>query len=233
MGRWTVPFRVFALLLICRTAAEAQSVEDSGFWMAGFGRGNIASDSSDRLKWWLDGHARFFDDTDGFGQSIVRPGIGYALDERVTIWGGYGWIRSSPATSSDFDEHRIWQQLTWSEPLDCVTLGFRSRLEQRFVETGDDTGLRFRQLVSWRQPFSCAPKYSFVLWDELFIHLNDTDWGASTGFDQNRTFVGFGIKRNPDSRWRVEIGYLNQHIDRRGRDDLTNHLLSLNIFRTP
>ncbi len=233
MGRWSVPFWVFALLLFCQITAEAQSVDDSGVWVAGFGRGDIASDLTDRLKWWFDGHARFFDDTDGFGQSIVRPGIGYAVDERVTIWAGYGWIRSSPATSSDFDEHRIWQQLTWSEPFDWLTLGFRSRLEQRFVETGDDTGLRFRQLVSWRQPFACAGEYSFVLWDEIFLHLNDTDWGANTGFDQNRSFVGFGLKRNTDSRWRVEIGYLNQHINRRSRGNLTNHLLSVNIYRSP
>ncbi len=233
MGRWSVPFWVFALLLFCQITAEAQSVDDSGVWVAGFGRGDIASDLTDRLKWWFDGHARFFDDTDGFGQSIVRPGIGYALDERVTIWAGYGWIRSSPATSSDFDENRIWQQLTWSEPFDWLTLGFRSRLEQRFVETGDDTGLRFRQLVSWRQPFACAAEYSFVLWDEIFVHLNDTDWGANTGFDQNRSFVGFGLKRNTDSRWRVEIGYLNQHINRRSRGNLTNHLLSVNIYRSP
>ncbi|MCH7689032.1 MAG: DUF2490 domain-containing protein, partial [Planctomycetes bacterium] len=109
----------------------------------------------------------------------------------------------------------------------------RSRLEQRFFETGEDTGLRFRQLVSWRQPFAYAEKYSFVLWDEIFVHLNDTDWGANAGFDQNRFFVGIGLKRNFDSRWRTEIGYLNQHIDRRGRGNLTNHLLSVNFYRSP
>ena len=233
MRRWNTAFGTFVILLFCQITAEAQSVNDSGVWFAGFGRGHIASERTDRLMWWFDGHARYFDDTDGFGQSIVRPGIGYTLSDGVTAWAGYGWIRSSPATAGDFDEHRIWQQLTWTESLDCLTLGFRSRLEQRLVETGDDTGLRFRQLVSWRQPFACDARYSFVLWDELFIHLNDTDWGANTGFDQNRTFVGIGVKQKPDSRWRVEVGYLNQHINRRGRDDLTNHLLSVNLFRSP
>jgi len=231
MGRRT--YWAFALLLFCQTTASAQSVDDAGVWFAGFGRGDIASEHTDRLKWWFDGHARFFDNTDGFGQSIVRPGIGYALDERFTIWAGYGWIRTSPATVPDMDEHRIWQQLTWSEPLGRLTLGFRSRLEQRFVETGDDTGLRFRQLVSWRQPCACDDKYSFVLWDEVFIHLNDTDWGANSGFDQNRCFIGFGLKHDTDSRWRVEIGYLNQHIERPNRGNLTNHLLSVNLFRSP
>ncbi|MCP4175373.1 MAG: DUF2490 domain-containing protein [Fuerstiella sp.] len=233
MVRWNVIFWVFALLLSCQITAKAQSVNDSGLWAGGFGRGDIAPDVNDRLKWWFDGHARFFDDTDGFGQSIVRPGIGYAFDERFTLWAGYGWIRTSPATAPDFDEHRIWQQVTWSQPIGCHTIGFRSRLEQRFVETGEDAGSRFRQLFSWREPISCDEKYTFVLWDEIFVHLNDTDWGANAGFDQNRLFVGCGLKRRSDSRWRTEIGYLNQHIDRGGRGNLTNHLLSVNIYRSP
>jgi len=233
MRSWSVPVWVLALLLFSQITADAQSVNDGGAWVAGFGRGDIAFDSTDRLRWWFDGHLRFFDDTDGFGQSIVRPGIGYALDERVTLWAGYGWIRTSPPTASDIDEHRIWQQLTWSQPCNRHTLGFRSRLEQRLVETGDDTGLRFRQLVSWRHPIGCSQKCTFVLWDELFVHLNDTDWGANTGFDQNRSFIGFGLKRNADSPWRVEVGYLAQHINRRARGDLTNHLLSVNFYHSP
>ncbi len=233
MGRWSVPLWVCAQLLLFQAAANAQSVDDSGVWFAGFGRGEIATERTDRLRWWFDGHARFFDDTNGFGQSIVRPGVGYALDDNFTAWAGYGWIRTSPEIVPDFDEHRIWQQLTWSQPVHRIKLGFRSRLEQRFLETGDDVGVRFRQFISWRQPFASAPKYSFVLWDEAFIHLNDTDWGANAGFNQNRVFVGFGVKRNPDSRWRVEIGYLNQHINRLGPIELTNHLLSVNVFRSP
>ena len=233
MRRWTVPSWLCALMLSCQAAANAQSVDDTGAWFAFFGRGDLPPEHGDRLKWWFDGHARFFDDTDGFGQSIVRPGIGYALGESATLWAGYGWIRSSPAAAPDFDENRIWQQLTWSESLDQGKLGFRSRLEQRFLETGDDVGWRFRQLVSWRRPIPCAEKHGFVLWDEAFFHLNDTDWGAESGFDQNRLFVGIGLKRNPDSRWRVEVGYLNQHVDRRGPGNLTNHLLSVNVFRSP
>lgn len=234
MERWSLAFRVVVLMLIVQTTGRAQSVSDGGVWFAGFGRGSIECEQTDRLKWWFDGHARFFDNTNGFGQSILRPGIGYALDDNVTLWGGYGWIRSSPVAAADFDEHRIWQQLTWSEELtECLKLGFRSRFEQRLVETGNDTGLRFRQLVSWRQPLGCTDRHTFVLWDELFVALNDTDWGARSGFDQNRAFVGFGVKHDLDSPWRIEIGYLNQQINRRGPSNLTNHLLSVNVFRSP
>jgi hypothetical protein len=219
------------LLLVCPRTVQAQTTDDSGSWLALFARGDVDPDLlANRLKWWFDGHARFFDDTNGFGQSIVRPGIGYALDECAVFWVGYGWIRSSPESVRDFDEHRVWQQLTWSKEIKPARLGFRSRLEQRFLETGSDTGWRFRQMITWRRPMQCSPRFSLVAWDEFFIHLNSTDWGADSGFDQNRVFLGFGWKCRPGSRWRVETGYLNQHVDRPGRADVTNHLVSINLF---
>jgi len=223
------------LLTFSQSTLHAQTVNDTGQWLALFANGDIDSeDSRHRFKWWFDGHTRFFDDTGGFGQSIVRPGIGYALgDSAAVVWAGYGWIRSSPASNADFDEHRIWQQITWSENIDSTTLGLRSRLEQRFLETGSDTGWRARQLVSLRRPLERAPRLSMVVWDELFIHLNDTNWGANAGFDQNRVFLGFGLKIDPRSAHRIEVGYLNQYVNRSTGTDLSNHLLSINFYWSP
>ena len=213
--------------------AYSQVVDDTGAWFALFSNGDIESDQSNRLRWWFDGHVRTFDDTNGFGQSIMRPGIGYRLSDSATVWAGYGWINTSPAGPANFDEHRIWQQLTWSEDLDGTSLGFRSRLEQRLLETGSDTGWRFRQLVSARRPLAGSPNLSFVAWDEIFVHLNDTDWGAQGGFDQNRLFLGLGFKQDPNSPVRVEVGYLNQFIDRLATHNLCNHLISVNLFWNP
>jgi hypothetical protein len=202
--------------------------------LALFANGDLQHDAlDDNWKWWFDSQLRFFDDTDGFGQSLVRPGIGYKVTDNATLWAGYAWIRTSPEVADDFDEHRAWQQLTWSEQLCATKLDLRSRLEERFVETGSDTGWRFRQLAAARRPLPGDSRFTFVLWDEVFFHLNDTDWGADSGFDQNRAFVGLGWKPHSDSTWRVEVGYLNQFIDRRTSDDLSNHLLSINFFFSP
>lgn len=226
---------VSQLLAFSPSTLQAQTVNDTGQWFAFFANGDVGSaEEGDQLKWWFDGHARFFDDTGGFGQSIVRPGIGYSLgDSAAVVWAGYGWIRTSPASNRDFDEHRVWQQITWSKSLDPATLGFRSRLEQRFLETGSETGWRLRQLVSLRRPIEWSPRLSLVAWDELFIHLNDTDWGANSGFDQNRVFFGFGFKSDPDNSHRVEVGYLNQSVNRSTGPDLSNHILSINIYWSP
>lgn len=208
---------------------------DEGQWNALLNQGKFTDFGweNDRLKWWFDGHVRMLDDADGFNQSIVRPGIGWDLNERSTLWAGYGWIRTSPLTGADFDEYRIWQQWTWGKGGEKWKLGLRSRFEQRFVETGDDLGLRFRQFFRVTHKLPSMPKLSLVGWNEIFYHLNDTDWGARSGFNQNRAFVGLRYKPKPDCRWRVEVGYLNQVIEVPTGSDRNNHILSVNLFRSP
>ena len=201
-------------------------------WLAVFAQGDLNQhDPCNRLKWWFDGHARFFEDADGFHQSIVRPALGWSLSENTAVWAGYGWIHTEPYAGGDFEEHRIWQQTTWSGDAAPFTFALRSRLEERFLETGDDVGLRFRQLVRAQHNLSQAPLLTLVAWDELFLNLNDTDWGAESGFDQNRAFIGFGWKTAPDAPWRTEIGYLNQTVNNAAAPDRSNHILSINFYR--
>ena len=223
-----------ALLALTSGTAHAQVVDDTGAWFALFSRGDLGPEGPDnRFKWWFDGHARFFDDTDGFGLSIVRPGVGYTLTDSTTVWAGYGWIHASPATRPDFEEHRVWQQVTWSDQCGDASVGLRSRLEQRFLETGSDTGWRFRQFASYRRPLAYSDRLTLVVWDEAFFHLNDTDWGAETGFNQNRIVVGMGwLCRRAQGR-RAEAGYLNNYISLPNRPDVANHLLSVNLFWNP
>jgi hypothetical protein len=97
------------------------------------------------------------------------------------------------ATSgADSDEHRIWQQLIWSKPLNGINFLSRTRLEQRFRDDGSDTGWRLRQFMKAAYPLPGNPNMSLVAYDELFFGLNDTDWGTRSGFDRNRLFLGVG-----------------------------------------
>lgn len=213
--------------------AWSQVVDDGGLWLATFTQGDLISATDGRrgVKWWFDGHGRFLDDTDGFHQSIVRPGLGIPVNENTNAWAGYAWISTVPVGGERFDEHRIWQQLTWSANHNNLEFALRPRFEQRLVNTGSDTGLRFRQLLRAQHNLPNLPHFNFVCWDELFFNLNDTDWGARSGFDQNRFFVGLGLKFPASSRFRTEIGYLNQTINSATGDDRTNHILSINLYR--
>jgi hypothetical protein len=229
--RWLSCVLIFLLCISAAASAKAQTVDDAGLWFAALGSGRFKNQSTESsLRWWFDNHYRLRDDTDGFNQSIVRPGLGYALDDVNTLWAGYAWIRTAPILGNEFDEHRFWQQWTATPSAGNWKFLHRSRYEQRWVETGDDVGLRWRQLARGQRILTSCPQWSFVLWDELFFNLNDTDWGARGGLDQNRAFVGFGHKRHPEQRTRTEIGYLHQFINRQGGQDGSNHILSVNLF---
>ncbi|MBH0184752.1 MAG: DUF2490 domain-containing protein, partial [Nitrospira sp.] len=99
--------------------------------------------------------------------------------------------------------------------------------EQRWQSNGGETGGRFRQMfkLSWPLPF--YQPVSLVGWDEVFVNLNDTNWNARQGFDQNRGFAGVGYRVLPPVL--VEIGYMNQYINRATIDGM-NHILSVNLF---
>ena len=74
------------------TTATAQTLDDTGLWFAALGNGKLKSIGGDStsLKWWFDAHYRLRDDSNGFNQSIIRPGLGIAISDEQTLWAGYG-----------------------------------------------------------------------------------------------------------------------------------------------
>lgn len=232
MTRYQLNAAICMVLAVCSMCkCHAQTLDDTGLWFAAFGNGEIKSFGEENpYRWWLDTHLRLTDDTNGFQQSILRPGVGYEVHENQTLWAGYAWILTSPILGEDYDEHRFWQQWTASPSHGDWKLLHRSRFEQRWVETGEDIGLRWRQMHRVQKIFANDSRWSWIGWDEAFFHFNDSDWGAKGGFDQNRAFLGLGFKRSPDARVRTEVGYLNQFIHRQGTEDGMNHILSMNFF---
>ncbi len=63
---------------------------------------------------------------------------------------------------------------------------------------------------------------------ELFWALNDTDWGARSGFDQVRSFGGVEVPVGGKST--LELGYLNQTINDPGGQRRMNHGVSIAAF---
>ncbi len=222
---------IFAVLTQPVARLRAETVDDAGLWFVASGNGDLQLRSQQQtpLLYWFDTQYRMAEDTDGFSQALIRPGVGVPLSEHHALWAGYAWVRTSPVSGDDFDENRLWQQWTHNPQVGDWNLGFRSRFEQRWVETGDDVGLRWRQLFRGQRVLTSSPQWSLVGWDEFFFHLNDTDWGAEAGFDQNRAFFGYGFKRCKDSPLRTEIGYLNQFTNSQGGDDRMNHILSFSL----
>lgn len=208
------------------TALAQDNESDFQAWTALAVSGPVEKDS--RFLLWFDGHARFRDDASELGVSIIRPGIGWRINDNLDAWLGYARVVSRSDTAPNVEENRIWQQATYSLPqIFGGNFSGRTRLEQRFRDTGDDTGWRVRQFIRWERPF-VGSEFSIVAWDEVFVGVNDTDWGQRSGFDQNRLFLGGAWRFS--NRARLEVGYLNNALNLPGTDDQTNHNISAALF---
>jgi len=217
-------FSVLGLLLaILPSPAYAETDEDGRFWLNLTAQGDIA----ENWGWYFELQPRWREEGDRFEQLIVRPALSYRLDARSSFWLGYGRVVSHPATGGTVNEDRLWQQfLHQFESWRGVTLSSRTRLEERWVETGDEAGYRLRQMLRATHPLPGIEKATLVLWDELFLNANDTDWGARDGFDQNRFFAGAGYAFSAQAK--AEAGYLNQYVNTT-KTDRMHHVLSVSV----
>lgn len=173
---------------------------------------------------WTDLHAHRR--ADGL-LAIVRPGAGYAFSSSLLVHAGYAWIPTALDEADTTHEHRIWQQALWTPAVaERVKVQLRPRVEQRFG-AGDDTGHRVRLFARGQWAPTALP-FDLVVWDELFLQLDDTDWGPQSGFDQNRLFVGAGADLKQRGA-RVDAGYI--HVVFPG-DKETQHVIGVSLAFT-
>lgn len=220
---------VCALMPFASSSASAEMLDDFRIWGNVMARGNFGGidPSLKPFRWSMEVQPRSREEGEEMDQLLIRPGIGYAVTDHSSVWIGYTHVINFPAAGDNIHEDRFWQQYMWKGQSPIGEFTSRSRFEQRWQTNGNETGGRFRQMfkLSWPLPF--YQPVSLVGWDEVFVNLNDTNWGARQGFDQNRGFAGFGYRVLPPVL--VEIGYMNQYINRATIDSL-NHILSLNLF---
>lgn len=172
---------------------------------------------TDGLKYWQ--------------QSLLRIGANYKLHDNIILHAGYGWIETFPygdypiASAGTFPEHRLYEQISFRQPINIWTFLHRFRIEQRWlgkVEPGTDRKIeewnfvhRFRyqfrgQLALWSKN---EKQLYGALADEIFIQAG-TNVGVNI-FDQNRFFLLMGYKFN--KQFTLEGGYLNQTLQQGSR----------------
>lgn len=170
-------------------------------------------------------------------QSLLRIGINRKLNDNVTAHIGYGWIETFSygdfpiAAAGTFPEHRIYEQVSFKQPIKKWTFTHRFRVEQRWlgrVRPGTDREIetwlflhRFR--YQFRTQFAITPKLYAVAADEIFIGA-----GKNVGvniFDQNRIFLSAGYKLNKTVS--IEAGYFNQTLQQ-GRRINNNTIMQNN-----
>ena len=226
---------VLCLISISTVCAE-NVAEDfytwAGFEMAGGMPQNNPYLRNFRYKLFMQG--RFGDYSSQFTQGLIRSGVGYSFSEKVAAWLGYDWVPTSrPLALRPFNDHALWQQLSVKEDYSFGTVISRTRFEQHFFDIPGSTDIAqlFRQMFKLSIPMpSISSHVSFVAWNEIFANLNSTDAGTHSGFNQNRAFAGMGYAISKNKI--VEIGYMNQYINRprNPRPDQMLHVLSVTLL---
>ncbi|PPU68709.1 DUF2490 domain-containing protein [Xanthomonas pisi] len=216
---------VLFLLLGSLSTAHAATEEDGRYWLSIYAQGKLPVEN---LYWSMDIHPRWREEGEQFDQLILRPAVFYRLNPKASVWMGYDTIISHPAGQPSNRENRWWGQFQYQfDPIAEISITSRTRLEQRHREDFSDEGYRVRQMIRAVRPSGFNPKLSWVAFNELFVNLDQTTWGARRGIDQNRVFVGINWKFNAISN--VDVGYLNQFVNTRAVDR-KNHVL-MTTFR--
>ena len=194
---------------------------EEGVWIGSFNQVAL-TDTKMGPRLWLDLHDR----RGSTGTvHIVRPAVGWALGEHTTVWMGYAWVPTVFDEAETTNEHRVWQQaIVTGSPVEGLSLSFRPRLEQRFL-ADEALGLRLR--LFGRAGLRLGEGWGLVVWDELFVQLNEPGWTAPQGIDQNRLFIGPMVQPTPGVR--VEVGYLNQAVPR-PEATVFNHIGAMNLY---
>lgn len=218
-----------ALLMASLPAnSTADTIQDYQTWTKILVTGSLGalSPSLEKFRYWFDAQARFANEKPALTQLLVRPGLGYAINEHASAWLGYAYFPTDPDTYKAINEQRVWEQFLWTQKFGPGRFNWYNRLEQRFHPRGSEVGWRFRQMYGWSFPLRFAPGFSLNLSDEVFINLNTTEW-VQAGFNQNRAFAGIAYHFDPRSS--AEVGYALRYLRDPGANNRLDNILSLGL----
>lgn len=217
-------FLFLIVISLCFGSQPANSTSHNRAWGVATIMGPVTDNTA--FRYYLEPQLRLINDNSVFNQLLILGGLGYQLNQNMTLFVGPGWIATKTTNSNLIYEKRLWQQLNW-QILNNLNwnINSRTRLEERKREDNSSMALRFRQRIWMRLPLKKWPGYSFSCFDEVFFNLNHPEWTSPRTFEQNRAFIGFSRQLSKSTV--LDLGYLNQRIY--SVQNQLNHVLSLGL----
>lgn len=230
LNDWRDHMRYLVGLLICLLPLSVYAdVTRNSIWLMSLSRIKF----TDKVNGYIDIQPRYTvndipgGEDDAFDMLLMRGAIGYQITPNIGLYQGYGYIPSYDPKNVD---NRFYQELFIKQPLSLGNaLAHRLRLEERIIDSADETSYRFRYFGRYVHPLKqWHPKLSLAINEEIFINLNDAEQGPQSGFNQNRLFFGLNYRVNPSLAY--EFGYQNQFINVTSSDNnISNHILFFGI----
>jgi Protein of unknown function (DUF2490) len=168
---------------------------------------------------------------------LVRPGLNFRLNDKLSFAAGYSYLRSFQTEEQNRIENRIWEQVSFSPDIKNIDLTARLRLEQRNSFLKNNEGPienrayenRYRFQLKWNKKLNTRGK------KDVYLTANDEFMFKSPAiiqeltFDQNRIYGGLGCKFN--NLVRLELGYMHVFQPTSKVEVIKiNHLFVLNIY---
>jgi hypothetical protein len=186
---------------------------------------------------------------DGFQhwqQSLLRFGLEYEINPKVSVMGGYAWIKTFPYGTQpilhEFNEHRMFEQVNLKDKAGRLEVQHRYRIEQRFLEqyalnsSGNVVQVDpvFRNRIRYRALVMLPLSRKTMGNQTLFLSINNelfVGFGkgiAKNPIDQNRFITALGWRFNAQTN--VQVGYFNQFIFKSNAIDMErNHSLWISM----
>lgn len=199
-----------ALALTLAPVPALASDEAVEFWL----NPSVATDVDDDTSIELETAQRFRNSEDGRVDTyFFRLWVNQSLSDEFTLSGAV----ERRINDGGRDELRSIQQLSGKHGV----LRTRLRLEQRFVENADRTGLRLRPRVGVKVPLGEDSPWSAKADVEAFLTLANTRRGGDNGLTGMRTQLGIDYEVNDNLA--LGLTYLRQQEFRDNRPDEIGH----------
>ncbi len=230
-----------ALLTTLLPAVDPVRISDPNFhgWLMYFGDHPV----NDKWGIHLEAQWRRNQGFNRWQQSFFRPAVNYEINKSAQVAFGYAFAKTYPygdfPVRQAFDEHRIYQQFVYRKPRKRVNLQYRVRFEQRWLDVQEQVALgplphrewrlQNRLRLNFRMDVPLTPKTYLAFFNELMLHVPPNM--APRKIDQNRAYGAIGYRAHPN--WRLEMGYLHQHLVQRNNRILEdNHTIQLAVYST-
>ncbi|WP_085808698.1 DUF2490 domain-containing protein [Sphingomonas sp. TZW2008] len=205
----TLAVCAIAAAALSSTPAVAQTNHGKQIW----GSVQVVAPIAD--DWFVSGEIqpRFSSDNAATAPiTIIPPVISWRKSESLILSAGYLYAFIDGARlPNDLNENRFFQQASYRVgAIGRVGIRAQTRFEQRLRSTGTQWNARVAQQLLVATPLTRKESGGpvGVMSVELYLNLNETDWGARRGYDDLWTFAGVQLPITSSAA--LELGYLNQ-----------------------
>ncbi len=224
-----------ALVLSQNTPPVVQ--KDNMLWLGYYNTVNIKtkwvinSDAQIRAKNWYH----------NYSQALIRSGLGYNINERLTITGGLAHFRYFITNYSTRGEWRPWQELAIHDRLSNLKITHRFRLEERYnqlVKTNEPISeyafnYRFRYKLDLRFTLlkinEKGKNLLALIGNELMINAGKNI--TYNYFDQNRSYVGLNVEFSKKFALQLQYMHIWQQLAS-GNTFLSTEVVRFNLYHT-